>query len=102
MSLASPPQSTTYDASTASRGELVAEAHNNFALHSVCFCGFLSGQEARVGFFQVKTVVKLILVALNTTTSFPGFSPTVQGRAGKNPGNEFVNIRLSALLSLCS
>ena len=49
--------------------------------------------------FPGKNCVKLILVALNTTTSFPGFSPTVQG---KNPGNEFVNIRLSALLSLCS
>ena len=52
--------------------------------------------------FPGKNWVKLILVAVNTTTSFPGFSPTAQGRAGKNPGIEFVNIRLSALLSLCS
>lgn len=52
--------------------------------------------------FPGKNWVILILVAVNTTTSFPGFSPTAQGRAGKNPGNEFVNIRLSALLSLCS
>ena len=52
--------------------------------------------------FPGKNCVKLILVALNTTTSFPGFSPTARGRAGKNPGNKFVNVRLSALLSLCS
>ena len=52
--------------------------------------------------FPGKNWVKLILVAVNTTTSFPGFSPTARGRAGKNPGNKFVNIRLSALLSLCS
>ena len=52
--------------------------------------------------FPGKNSVKLTLVAVNTTTSFPGFSPTAQGRAGKNPGNEFVNIRLSALLLLCS
>lgn len=52
--------------------------------------------------FPGKNCVKLIFVAVNTTTSFPGFSPTARGRAGKNPGNEFVNIRLSALLSFCS
>ena len=52
--------------------------------------------------FPGKNWVKFNLVAVNTTTSFLGFSPTAQGRAGKNPGNEFVNIRLSALLSLCS
>lgn len=52
--------------------------------------------------FPGKNWVKFNLVAVNTTTSFLGFSPTAQGRAGKNPGNEFVNIRLSALLLLCS
>ena len=50
MSLVSPPQSTTYDASTASRGELVAEAHNNLPYIRSVFVDSCQGKKRALDF----------------------------------------------------
>ena len=50
MSLASPPQSTTYDASTASRGELVAEAYNNLPYIRSVFVDSCQGKKRALDF----------------------------------------------------
>ena len=50
MSLASPPESTTYDASTASRGELVAEAHNNLPYIRSVFVDSCQGKKRALDF----------------------------------------------------
>ena len=50
MSLASPPQSTTYDASTASRGELVAEAYNNLPYIRSVFVDSFQGKKRALDF----------------------------------------------------
>ena len=45
MSLATPPMPSTFDTATATRGELIAEAHKNLPSISSMFVGSFQGME---------------------------------------------------------